>query len=197
MAGVDVGGGGNGKRKSLDSEINMIPMIDLLLVTISFLLITAVWSMMARINADAQVLGPPRPEEEVVKKDPEKQLHIGMPSNDKFTLTWKQGQQVVNQMDLPRNVAMEEKLQASKDLRTRAFIYPELAKEIEKQWKEYGQHNVPTERVPDQAILHTANGTPYWQIIGVLDAVYATQRPFTVGGKAEKIPAFNVTFSVN
>ncbi|MDP9148608.1 MAG: biopolymer transporter, partial [Myxococcota bacterium] len=39
MGGVDVGGGGKGKRKSLDSEINMIPMIDLLMVTISFLLI--------------------------------------------------------------------------------------------------------------------------------------------------------------
>ena len=54
MGGVDVGGGGGGKRKALDSEINMIPMIDLLMVTISFLLITAVWTNMARINADAQ-----------------------------------------------------------------------------------------------------------------------------------------------
>ena len=57
MGGVSVGGGGGGRR-SLDSEINMIPFIDLLMVTISFLLITAVWSHMARINADAQVPGP-------------------------------------------------------------------------------------------------------------------------------------------
>src|SRR5262249_9164018 len=42
MAGVSVGGS-RGPRRSLDSEINMIPMIDLLMVTISFLLITAVW----------------------------------------------------------------------------------------------------------------------------------------------------------
>ena len=41
MGGVDVGGGGGGRRQT-DSEINMIPFIDLLLVTISFLLITAV-----------------------------------------------------------------------------------------------------------------------------------------------------------
>jgi hypothetical protein len=33
----------------------MVPMIDLLMVTISFLLITAVWSHMARVNAS--VLG--------------------------------------------------------------------------------------------------------------------------------------------
>ena len=32
----------------------MIPMIDLLMVTISFLLITAVWTTMGRVNASAQ-----------------------------------------------------------------------------------------------------------------------------------------------
>jgi len=68
MGGIDVGGGGAGKRKSLDSEINMIPMIDLLMVTISFLLIPAVWTHMARINADAQVPGPPRPDVEQGKR---------------------------------------------------------------------------------------------------------------------------------
>ena len=43
MGGVNVDNGGKGGRRSLDTEINMIPMIDLLMVTISFLLITAVW----------------------------------------------------------------------------------------------------------------------------------------------------------
>lgn len=47
MAGVSVeSGGGGGGRRAVDSEVNMIPMIDLLMVTISFLLITAVWSHM-------------------------------------------------------------------------------------------------------------------------------------------------------
>ena len=58
MAGVDVGGGGKGGRKSLDSEINMIPMIDLLMVTISFLLITAVWTQIAGLQV-ASSGGPP------------------------------------------------------------------------------------------------------------------------------------------
>jgi len=71
MGGVDVGGG-KGPRRSLDSDINMIPMIDLLMVTISFLLITAVWTHMARINADAQVPGPPR-EVEPEQHEAEKQ----------------------------------------------------------------------------------------------------------------------------
>src|SRR3954464_12563836 len=102
MAGVDVGGGGKGGRKSLDSEINMIPMIDLLMVTISFLLITAVWTHMARVNADAQVPGPPRPDQPEDKPELDKTLHIEMRTPEKFTLVWKQGSTVVNSIDLPR-----------------------------------------------------------------------------------------------
>src|SRR5438309_11327086 len=113
MAGVDVGGGG-GKRKSLDSDVNMIPFIDLLLVTIAFLPITAVWSQMARLNADAQVPGPPRPDEEITKVEPEKQLHIEMREQDKskFTLVWKQGQTVVNTIDVPRKDAVSNEQNA-------------------------------------------------------------------------------------
>src|SRR6516165_1104066 len=109
MGGVDVGGGGGSKRKALDSEINMIPMIDLLMVTISFLLITAVWSHMARVNADAQVPGPPRPDVEQEKVEPEKQLHVMMQGDEKFVLVWKQGSTTVDSIDVPRkDVIMRE-----------------------------------------------------------------------------------------
>src|SRR5258708_20535621 len=106
MGGVDVGGGGKGKRKSLDSEINMIPMIDLLMVTISFLLITAVWTHMARINADAQVPGPPRPDVEQEKVEPAKQLHVEMRSDDKFVLVWKQASTTFASIAVPRTDVM-------------------------------------------------------------------------------------------
>lgn len=43
MASVGVGGGDNGRRKSLDAEINLVPFIDLLSMCICFLLMTAVW----------------------------------------------------------------------------------------------------------------------------------------------------------
>jgi biopolymer transport protein ExbD len=191
MAGVDVGGGGKGGRKSLDSEINMIPMIDLLMVTISFLLITAVWTHMARINADAQVPGPPRPDQEVEKTEPEKQLHLEMRSPDKFVLIWKQAGTVISTIDVPRK----------DDLRTegstKVVRYPELAAKIESEWKTVGSHRDPTDRKFDQAILHTDNETAYVYIIGVIDALYQAHRPFNVGGKAEQVPAFNVTFAVN
>ena len=57
MAGVSVEGGGKGGKKPVDSEVNMIPFIDLLVCCISFLIITAVWSQLERLNATQQSPG--------------------------------------------------------------------------------------------------------------------------------------------
>ena len=191
MGGVDVGGGGGKGKRSVDSEINMIPMIDLLLVTISFLLITAVWTHMARINADAQVPGPPR-EVEPDKIEPEKQLHVEMRSPDKFVLIWKQAGTVISTVDVPRKDNVVSKTGGAKTVR-----YPELAAKIEAEWKSVGTHRDPTDKKFDQAILHTDNETPYMYLIGVIDAIYHPQRQYNVGGAAKPVPAFNVTFAVN
>ena len=191
MGGVDVGGGGGGKRKSLDSEINMIPMIDLLMVTISFLLITAVWTHMARINADAQVPGPPRPDVEQEKTEPEKQLNIEMRDEDKFVLVWKQGSTTVDSIDVPRKDVVTQ--QGAVEV----VRFPDLAEKIESEWKAKGQHSNPTDRKLDQAILHTDNKTEFKYIIGVIDAMYQTHRDMQLGPKTEKLPAFNITFAVN
>jgi biopolymer transport protein ExbD len=192
MAGVNVETGGHGGRRAVDSEINMIPMIDLLMVTISFLLITAVWSHMARINADAQVPGPPRPDEELNKTEPEKVLHVEMRSPEKFVLIWKQGAQTITTIDVPRKDKMEVN-NGFKEIR-----YPELAAKIESEWKSVGQHRsaLSADKKRDQAILHTDNETQYVYLIGVIDAIYHPKRDLTEG-KAEKVPAFNITFSVN
>jgi biopolymer transport protein ExbD len=191
MGGVSTDSGGKGGRRSLDSEINMIPMIDLLMVTISFLLITAVWSHMSRLNADAQVPGPPRPDTEVQKIEPEKQLHIEMRSTDKFVLIWKQAGTVISTLDVPRKDVID------KQGNVKVVRFPDLAAKIESEWKTVGTHRDPTDKKFDQAILHTDNETPYGAIIGVIDAVYQAHRPFSAGGKTETVPAFNVTFSVN
>ena len=191
MGGVDVGGGGKGKRKSLDSEINMIPMIDLLMVTISFLLITAVWTHMARINADAQVPGPPRPDVEQEKIEPEKQLHVMMQGEDKFVLVWKQGSTTVDSIDVPRKDVVTQ--QGAVEV----VRFPDLAAKVETEWKAKGQHSNPTDRKLDQAILHTDNKTEFKYIIGVIDAIYQVHREMQLGGKTDKLPAFNITFAVN
>jgi biopolymer transport protein ExbD len=191
MGGIDVGGGGAGKRKSLDSEINMIPMIDLLMVTISFLLITAVWTHMARINADAQVPGPPRPDVEQEKIEPEKQLHVEMREEDKFVLVWKQGSTTVDSIDVPRKDVITQ------EGAVEVVRFPDLAEKVESEWKAKGQHSNPTDRKLDQAILHTDNKTEFKYIIGVIDAIYETHRDLQIGPKTEKLPAFNITFAVN
>jgi biopolymer transport protein ExbD len=191
MGGVSVDSGGKGGRKSLDSEINMIPMIDLLMVTISFLLITAVWTHMARINADAQVPGPPRPDVEQEKTEPEKQLHVEMTAEDKFVLVWKQGATTVDSIDVPR------KDDITPQGPVEVVRYPDLAAKIESEWKAKGQHSNPTDRKLDQAILHTDNKTEFRYLIGVIDAIYQTHRDMNLGSKTEKMPAFNITFAVN
>jgi len=191
MAGVDIGTGGGGKRKSLDSDINMIPMIDLLMVTISFLLITAVWTHMARINANAQVPGPPRPDVEQEPIEPEKQLNVEMSATDKFVLVWKQGSTTVDSLDVPRKdvISMQGNVEVVR--------YPDLAEKVESEWKAKGQHSNPTDRKLDQAILHTDNKTEFKYIIGVIDAIYQVHRDMLLGPKTEKVPAFNITFAVN
>src|SRR3979411_3092835 len=147
MGGVDVGGGGGKGRRSTDSEINMIPMIDLLMVTISFLLITAVWTHMSRINADAQVPGPPRPDVEQEKVEPEKQLHIEMRSTDKFVLIWKQGGTTVNSIDVQRP---PDSKAITKEGKADLVRYPELAEKIGTEWKTNGQHQNATDKKLDQ-----------------------------------------------
>lgn len=47
--GMDLGGGGKGK-KPLDTTINLVPFIDLMAVTIVFLIMTAVWTQLGRLQ---------------------------------------------------------------------------------------------------------------------------------------------------
>lgn len=49
MAGVSVETGGG--RRSVDSNVNMVPMIDLLVSTIAFLLMTAVWTQTGAVRS--------------------------------------------------------------------------------------------------------------------------------------------------
>ncbi|HEX7477137.1 MAG TPA: biopolymer transporter ExbD [Polyangiales bacterium] len=62
MGGINVGGGHGGK-KSVDSEIPLVPFIDLLLCCVMFLLVTAVWNQLARLNANQQQPGQNAPDQ--------------------------------------------------------------------------------------------------------------------------------------
>jgi biopolymer transport protein ExbD len=186
MAGIDVGG--HGGKRATNHEIPLIPFIDFLLCLVAFLLVTAVWSQMARINADARVPGPPQPDE---PKDPpkEKQLHVEMKGDQKFQLIWKEGNTVVNTIDVERKPVPAGD---QGDIR-----YPDLAKKINDEWNANGAHRAASDLKLDQSVLHTDNSTPFADVIAVIDAIYTPKRELTIGGKTEKLPAFNVTFAVN
>lgn len=62
MGGISTGGGHGGK-KSVDSDIPLVPFIDLLLCCIMFLLSTAVWSQMGRIDANQKQPGAQAPDD--------------------------------------------------------------------------------------------------------------------------------------
>jgi len=190
MGGVDVGGGGKGKRAT-NSDINMVPFIDLLMCTIAFLLITAVWVTNSRINADAQVPGPPDPTKELHPETPEKVLHLHILENE-FQLVWKQGATVVNDNKYPKvPVEIEGGEGSSKTLR-----YPELAKKIEEEWKQQKQHFDVVDKKLDQCTLYSDNRTPFNELIAVIDALYAPKRDMKLGDQVKKVPVFNMTFSV-
>lgn len=189
MGGVDVGGGGKGKRAT-NSDINMVPFIDLLFCTVAFLLITAVWVTNSRINADAQVPGPPDPQKELNPTTPEKVLHLHIGEND-FSLVWKQGATVVSENKIPKSELLLDSGTGSKILR-----YPDLAKKIEDEWKQQRGHFDVADKKLDQAMLYSDNRTPFRELIAVIDALYTAKRDMKLGDTVKKVPVFNMTFSV-
>ena len=61
-------GGGRRKRNSLDAVINVVPAIDLLSCCITFLLYTAVWTQISRLQVQQLGTGAPEPEQVEMQK---------------------------------------------------------------------------------------------------------------------------------
>lgn len=183
MAGIDVSGD-HGKR-SVDAELNMVPMIDLLMCLICFLLITAVWSTMARVDADASVPGasgaPPDPAQPM--------LHVTIASGEKFTLSWRSGGAIVSTLDVPYDAAPLEVGRAAHPR------FPTLARKVTEEWRANGAHRDASDARMDHVVLHCDDRAPYGEIIAVIDAVHQAKRRFP-GGGATDYPAMNVTFAM-
>jgi hypothetical protein len=111
-----------------------------------------------------------------------------MRSPDKFVLLWRQGNVVVDSMDVPRTEVV---------LPQGSVRFPELMAKIQSEWAAKGQHSNPSDPKLDQAVLHTDNKTAFKYIVGVLDAIHEAHRDMRVGTKTERLPAFNVAFAVD
>ena len=53
--GMDLGTSSKGGKKPLDAMINLVPFIDLMAVTIVFLIMTAVWTQLARMDVTQKI----------------------------------------------------------------------------------------------------------------------------------------------
>jgi hypothetical protein len=173
---------GKGVRRATNSEINMVPMIDLLVCCISFLLITAVWSHMARVNSNALVPGEPG----APTAPPDRTLHVDARPDGRFTLTWKQGSTIISAFDVAK-----PGVDRSSSLPAR---YTDLGARIREEWRANGSHRDPSDRLFDQAVLHTGDKLPFGEIVAIIDAIHATKRPASA---TSEVPAFNVVFAVN
>ena len=183
MGGVDVGEGST-KRRASNSDINMIPFIDLLMVTIAFLLITAVWVTNSRIDTNADVPAQAGCGEECLPAP--KTLHVHL-QDDRFVLAWKDGATLVSERSVPR--ASAEGLDA-------AARYGALAKAVTSEWEASGLHRDPADFALDRAVLHTDDRAPFHEVVAVLDAIAATRREVrTKAGVVTAVPAFATTFA--
>lgn len=66
MGGVSVDTGGKGGKKSVDTTVNLVPFIDLLCSLIAFLMMTAVWTQVGKLQVASQGMNsdtvePPKP----------------------------------------------------------------------------------------------------------------------------------------
>ncbi len=183
MGGVDVGEG-SAKRRSTNSDINMIPFIDLLMVTIAFLLITAVWVTSSRIDTNAEVPAQAGCGDQCDAA--QKTLHVHL-QDDRFVLAWKDGSTLVSERSVPRSTPNG----GEADTR-----YGELAKAVTSEWQTSGLHRDPNDAAPDRAVLHTDDRAPFHEVIAVLDAIAATRRDVrTKDGRTTAVPAFATTFA--
>jgi biopolymer transport protein ExbD len=88
---VSVDDGNKSGKKSLNAELNLVPYIDLLTCMVAFLLITAVWSQLARLEAHQKGQGQAGED-----TPPEKQFKLVVVVNDEgFNVVADQDQQPI------------------------------------------------------------------------------------------------------
>ena len=185
MAQIDTGSPA-ARGRATNHELPLVPFIDFLLCLVSFLLITAVWSQMARVEASANVPGK-QCDDGPCKDDKPKRLHVEM-KDKKFALAWKQGETVVATAEVERKAVRTE----AGDVR-----YPDLEKRLAEEWQSQGVHKSPTDDKTDQAVLHSQNDTEFGDLLAVMDALHSQRRERRVGSAVARVPAFAVTFAAN
>lgn len=101
--GMDLGTSSKGGKKPLDAQINLVPFIDLMAVTISFLIMTAVWTQIGKLQVSQS--GASSAEQEQTEEDKtvpitlvvtekELRLQVGPTTYDPIPITRNATQQI-------------------------------------------------------------------------------------------------------
>lgn len=153
LGGMAASGGG---RRSVDSEINMVPMIDLLICCITFLMLTAVWSTWGRMEATSQLGGASC--DDCVESRRAK-LHVTA-EGGAFTLAWREGSAVVRAISVPRTQAEGR--------------YPELIAALKREWATRPDSAQGSPQ-PVAAVLHVDHTARFGEMAAIMDALNATR----------------------
>jgi biopolymer transport protein ExbD len=118
MANISAGGGHGGK-KSVDHSIPLVPFIDLLLCCVMFLLVTAVWNQLARLNANQQQPGQPKEQMDTPPEDPKIKLILQVQSSG-YVLATSAGERTA----IPKNGDAYDDEELLKKLKERRELEP-------------------------------------------------------------------------
>jgi biopolymer transport protein ExbD len=165
MAGVSVpdSGGARGKR-SLDLEIPLVPFIDLLCSLIVFLLMTAVWTQIARLELKQGNAAPPDPTQ-TATPEPNKQKDLRLELHEKgFTIV--EDNKIETPILCSQTPCTKEEMkkdEEGKDVREVISFYDFTT--LEAKLKEFKAAN------PDQTnmIVVSADTVPYQEVIKTMD----------------------------
>ena len=165
--GMDLGTGGKGGKKPLDAAINLVPFIDLMAVTISFLIMTAVWTQIGRLQVSRRRRpdGDPTPEQDdktvpvtLLITEKELRLTVGTSTFDPIPITRDAKQQ--DRPDQARRERFKEREGAAARTRRRsplqtedAVRYEDLVRIIDEC---IGRRACPTSRSPPAMRLRGA-----------------------------------------
>jgi len=139
---------GKGGKKPLDAAINLVPFIDLLSCCISFLLITAVWSQLARMDVTQKSKAPSGAVDEPPKPDVSLTLYI---NKDGYVFSKSTGEST------PIEMSGEE------------YNYAKLADIMEKAKKDHPDKEDITIKANDQVI--------YNKVVKTMDVVISAKFP--------------------
>ena len=158
-----------GQGRAVDAEINMVPMIDLLICTITFLILTAVWSTWSRMPASA--LAPGKADCAGCIPPPKPSVHVSV-GDERFQITWKLGDAVERSYEVDRKAVVQG------EGRRAQVSYPALAEALSRDAGQAG-HEAHT-----LAVLHTDGRTRFADVAGTMDAVL---RPSIDGKQAYEV----------